>query len=286
MALPGVIKALLENGVHFGHLSKHWNPKMQKFIFGKKKNVYIIDLEKTAKMLAQAQDFVKDTSQHGGKTLFVATKKQLRALVKEMVVSCGMPYIVERWVGGFLTNFSTVRKRVERYKYLLEQRENGGFSRMIKKEAVKLNREIERMDKIYSGVIDLDQLPAAIFVVDPKKEVACVREANKLSIPVIALIDTDANPEVVDYPIPGNDDAIKSVRYILSCVVEAAMAGLKKRERLTRLKKESGQSEQEEEDVTVPEEIEIIDEKSAQEEVEDDLKKKSKKTLQPKEGEV
>lgn len=284
MALPEVIKALLENGVHFGHLSKHWNPKMQKFIFGKKKNVYIIDLEKTAPLLAQAQDFAKSVGQHGGKIIFVATKKQLRTLVKEMAVSCGMPYIVERWVGGFLTNFSTVRKRVERYKELLGQRDRGGFSRMIKKEVVKLNREIERMDKIYSGVIDLDEIPSCVLVVDPKKEVACVREANKLSIPVIALIDTDANPEVVDYPIPGNDDAIKSVRYILSCLVEAITAGIKKGEQLTKLNKDKAIQEKakEEEDIAVTEDIEVIDDKSAEEE----LKKKSKKPLLPKEGEI
>jgi len=152
MALPEVIKGLLESGVHFGHLSKHWNPKMKRFIFGKKKNVYIIDLEKTAQKLEEAKEFLKEKAQNGEKILFVATKKQLRNLMKELALSCNMPYVTERWVGGLLTNFSTVRSRVNRYLGLIEKREKGGFNKMVKKEVVKLNREIERMDKNYSGV--------------------------------------------------------------------------------------------------------------------------------------
>ncbi len=220
MALTEVIKELLENGVHFGHLSKHWNPKMKKFIFGKKKNIYIIDLEKSAQKLEEAKEFAKKSIQNGEKILFVATKKQLRDLIKEQAVSCGMPYVVERWVGGLLTNYSTIRSRIKRYVTLLEKRQNGEFEKMPRKEVTKLNREIERMDKIYSGLVSLDKLPGSIYVIDPKREVACVREANRLSVPIIGLIDTDADPEVIDYPIPGNDDAIKSVRYITSKVVE------------------------------------------------------------------
>ncbi len=227
MALPEIIKELLENGVHFGHLSKHWNPKMGKFIFGKKKNVYIIDLEKTAQKLQEAKDFAKQKVKDGEKILFVATKKQLRSIIKELVSSCGMPYVSERWVGGLLTNFSTVRRRVEKYLDLLKQRETGGFDIMVKKEVVKLNRDIERMERSYSGVTSLKDLPGCVFVVDPKKEIACVREVNKLGIPIIALIDTDADPSVIDYPIPGNDDSIKSVKYITSCLVEAINQGLK-----------------------------------------------------------
>ncbi|MFH1519257.1 MAG: 30S ribosomal protein S2 [Candidatus Omnitrophota bacterium] len=228
MALPEIIKELLENGVHFGHLSKHWNPKMGKFIFGKKKNVYIIDLEKTAQKLQEAKDFVKQKAKDGETILFVATKKQLRGVIKELVFSCGMPYVSERWVGGLLTNFSTVRRRVDKYLDLLKQRETGGFDIMVKKEVVKLNRDIERMERSYSGVTSLKDLPNCVFVVDPKKEIACVREVNKLGIPIIALIDTDANPDVIDYPIPGNDDSVKSVKYITSCLVEAINQGLKK----------------------------------------------------------
>ncbi len=228
MALPEVIKGLLENGVHFGHLSKHWNPKMKKFIFGKKKNVYIIDLEKTAQKLEEAREFLKEKAATGQKILFVATKKQLRSLIKELACSCEMPYVTERWVGGLLTNFSTVRSRVNRYLSLLAKKEKGDFGKMVKKEIIRMNREIERMDKNYSGVAALDDLPGCVFVVDPKKEVACVREVSKLSIPIVALIDTDADPDIIDYPIPGNDDSIKSVNYITSHLVEAIKEGKKK----------------------------------------------------------
>ncbi|MDP8289851.1 MAG: 30S ribosomal protein S2 [Candidatus Susulua stagnicola] len=227
MALPEIIKELLENGVHFGHLSKHWNPKMKRFIFGKKKNVYIIDLEKTAQKLEEAKEFAKQKAKDGEKILFVSTKKQLRGIVKEFASSCSMPYVSERWVGGLLTNFSTVRRRVDKYLEFLKKRETGGFDIMVKKEVVKINREIERMERSYSGVTSLKGLPGCVFVVDPKKEVACVREVNKLGIPVIALIDTDANPDIIDYPIPGNDDSIKSVKYITSCLIEAINQGLK-----------------------------------------------------------
>lgn len=244
MALPEGIKELLESGVHFGHLSKHWNPKMKRFIFGKKKNVYIIDLEKTAQKLQEAKEFAKQKAKEGEKILFVSTKKQLRSIVKELASSCDMPYVAERWVGGLLTNFSTVRRRVEKYLELLRKRETGGFDIMVKKEVVKVNREIERMERSYSGVTSLESLPGCVFVVDPKKEVACVREVNKLGIPIIALIDTDANPDIIDYPIPGNDDSIKSVKYITSCLVEAINKELKK---ISKAKKsqeeESGKAE-------------------------------------------
>ncbi len=234
MALPDIIRELLENGVHFGHLSKHWNPKMKKFIFGKKKNVYIIDLEKTAQKIQEAKEFVKQKAKEEGRILFVATKRQLRSTIRELATSCGMPYVSERWIGGLLTNFSTIRSRVNRYLELLEQREKGGFDAIVKKEVVKLNREIERMEKRYSGVTLLDEFPSCVFVVDPKKEIACIREANKLSIPVVALIDTDADPETINYPIPGNDDSIKSVKYVTSCVVEAVKEGLEQAESIVK----------------------------------------------------
>ncbi|MBU0693625.1 MAG: 30S ribosomal protein S2 [Candidatus Omnitrophica bacterium] len=232
MALPEVIKELLENGVHFGHLSKYWNPKMARFIFGKKKNIYIIDLEKTAEELQVAKEFVRKMAQDGKKILFVATKRQSRNLIKELAIECNMPYIVERWVGGLLTNFSTVRPRVKRYAELLKEKELGELDKMSGKEAVRVNRQIKRMERKYRGVIFLEELPDCMYIVDPKREIACVREANKLSIPIVALIDTDANPEIIDYPIPGNDDAIKSVRYITTCVVEAINQGVKESEAL------------------------------------------------------
>jgi small subunit ribosomal protein S2 len=241
MALPEDIKGLLENGVHFGHLSKHWNPKMKRFIFGKKKNVYIIDLEKTAKKLQEAKDFVKEKARSGEKILFVATKKQLRSVVKELAESCGMPYVVERWVGGLMTNFSTVKKRISKYAEFLDKREKGDFGALVKKEVVKLNREIDRMQRSYSGVIDLESPPDCVFVVDTKKELACVREAVKLGIPLVALIDTDADPDAIDYPIPGNDDSIKSVRFITEQIVEAVKEGQSEAKNAQTMEKEEVQ---------------------------------------------
>jgi len=250
MALPEIVKELLENGVHFGHLSKHWNPKMGRFIFGKKKKVYIIDLEKTAQKLAEAKDFAKQKAKAGEKILFVSTKKQLRHEIEGLAVSCGMPYIVERWIGGLLTNFSTVRSRVNRYLELLDKREKGEFDKKPRKEVVKLNREIERMEKNYKGVTSMEGLPECVYVVDPKKESACVKEVNKLGIPIIALIDTDANPEIISYPIPGNDDSIKSVKYITSHIVEAVNEGLKKDDKISKEEEsenDAGESEAEQE---------------------------------------
>ncbi len=252
MALPELIKNLLESGVHFGHLSKHWNPKMKRFIFGKKKNVYIVDLEKTAQKLQEAKDFLKEKAKKGEKILFVATKKQLRGAMRELATSCNMPYVTERWVGGLLTNFQTVRSRINKYVELLDKREKGNFGKMVKKEIVKLNREIDRMERSYSGVTALEDLPGCVYLVDPKKEVACVREANKLSIPIVALIDTDANPDIIDYPIPGNDDSIKSVKCITASLVEAINEGekdaqdLQKKASQKEPPKEAEESDQEE----------------------------------------
>ena len=230
MVLPDIIRSLLESGVHFGHLSKHWNPKMERFIFGKKKNIYIIDLEKTVKELESAKQFVKKIAEDEGKILFVSSKRQLKEVIKSLANSCGMPYVVERWVGGLLTNFSTIQTRIKKFINLMERRNKGEFEKLPPKEVVRLNRELERMTKMYSGVVSLNELPRAIYIVDPRREKTAVREANKLSIPIIALIDTDGDPEVIDYPIPGNDDAIKSVRFITQQLVDAILEGRKKEE--------------------------------------------------------
>jgi small subunit ribosomal protein S2 len=280
MALTEVIKELLENGVHFGHLSKHWNPKMKKFIFGKKKNIYIIDLEKTAEKIEEAKEFAKKIVQQSEKILFVATKKQLRDLMKEQAGSCNMPYVVERWVGGLLTNYSTIRTRIKRYVTLLEKRDNGEFDKMPRKEVTKLNREIERMEKIYSGLKSFDKLPACVYVVDPKREMACVKEANRLSIPIIALIDTDADPEVIDYPIPGNDDAIKSVRYVTSLLVEAIKEEAKKAADLIREAAEAKAAEEQNDEPDV-EKYEALDETLA---ADKEKKMLPKKRQSPKEA--
>ena len=270
MALPEIIQKLLENGVHFGHLSKHWNPKMKKFIFGKKKNIYIIDLEKTAKELEKAKEFVKEVAKKGGKILFVGTKKHLQDTIKELASLCGMPYVVERWVGGFLTNFVTIRERIKKYVELKKKREEGEFEKLPHKEVVRLNRELERMEKLYSGVTELEDLPDCVYIVDPKRENTCVREANRLSIPIVALIDTDSDPEVIDYPIPGNDDAIKSVRFITQAIVEAILEGKKE----SPLKVEKKEKKEEEPDV---EKFEELEEKIIKEEEKELNKKMLKK---------
>jgi len=256
MSLPEVIKELLENGVHFGHLRKHWNPKMERFIFGRKKNIYIIDLQKTVQRLEEAKEFVKKMASEGKKILFVGTKKQLREVIKEEAVSCGMPYVVERWVGGFLTNFNTIKERIKTYKELLEKRNKGEFEKLPHKEVVRLNRQIEKMERNYSGVVNLEELPGCIYIIDPKREFASVREANKLSIPVVALIDTDADPDVIDYPIPGNDDAMKSVRYITSCIAKAIREGLQDKEITQEEKEKKEERKEEEPDVGKYEELE------------------------------
>jgi small subunit ribosomal protein S2 len=242
MGLTDTIKKMLEGGVHFGHLKRNWNPKMKKFIFGRKKNIYIIDLEKTTKMLDQAKEFLKETAKSGGNILFVGTKRQIRPVIKELATSCDMPYVDQKWVGGLLTNFSTIKKRLQRYLELLEMRENGEFDNIPSKEVVRLNRQISRMDKNYSGLTTLKVLPDCVVVVDPKREKSCVREATKLSIPLVALIDTDADPEEVNYPIPGNDDAIRSVKFIVSSLVEAIDEGRQDYHAIQK-EKESGQQE-------------------------------------------
>ncbi len=220
MALPEELNKLLEAGVHFGHQAKRWNPKMKQFIFGRRKGIYIIDLEKTLEMLKAAVDFLSRTVLDNKVVIFVGTKKQAKAVIKEAAISTGMPYVNERWVGGLLTNFATIKKRIDRYNDMLKQRDEGRFEHYIKKEVVMFNRELNRMSKTLEGLKDLKGLPAALFVVDPRREILAVREARKLNIPIVALIDTDGNPDIIDYPVPGNDDAIKSIRAVLSFIVE------------------------------------------------------------------
>ncbi|MCF7873974.1 MAG: 30S ribosomal protein S2 [Candidatus Omnitrophica bacterium] len=274
MGLTDTIKKMLEGGVHFGHLKRNWNPKMQKFIFGRKKNIYIIDLEKTTKMLDQAKEFLKETAKSGGTILFVGTKRQIRPVIKELANSCDMPYVDQKWVGGLLTNFSTIKKRLQRYLELLDMRQKGEFDNIPSKEVVRLNRQISRMDKNYSGLSTLKTLPDCVFVVDPKREKACAREAAKLSIPLVALIDTDANPEEVDYPIPGNDDAIRSVKFIVSSLVEAVNEG--REQYHTIEKKEDLQKEEETENQEEEKKEEAKNQKTEENKTRDKKEKKTK----------
>jgi len=217
---------LLEAGVHFGHQTRKWNPKMGRYIYGSKNGVHIIDLEKTIECIREACDFLKTTAARGGKILFVGTKAQAREIIKENALKCGMPFVINRWLGGLLTNFDTLRRSVRRYLSLKEMTTDGTFDKISKKEASGIKKEIAKLEKNLIGVAAMEKLPAALFVVDAKLEIIAVREAYKLGIPVVALADTDADPKYLKYPIPANEDAVRSVRLLTKMVTEAIQEGL------------------------------------------------------------
>ena len=221
------MKQLLEAGVHFGHQMRRWDPKMKPYIFTERNNIYIIDLQQTVKLVEIAYDFIREISSNGGNILFVGTKKQAQEAIKNEAERCGMFYINYRWLGGILTNFDTIRKRVKRFHELEEMENNKMFEVLPKKEVISLKREKEKLEKILTGIKDMEELPAAIFVVDPKKEKIAVAEAIKLSIPIVAIVDTNCNPEEIDYVIPGNDDAIRAVKLISSVIADAVIEGKK-----------------------------------------------------------
>jgi small subunit ribosomal protein S2 len=219
------MKELLEAGVHFGHQTKRWNPKMQKYIFGERNGIYIIDLQKTLKKFRDAYAFVRDLSAQGGSMLFIGTKKQAQETVFEEAGRCGMYYVNQRWLGGTLTNFTTIRKSIARLKKLEEMKETGEYDRVPKKEALELDREREKLEKALIGIKAMEALPAAVFIIDPRKEKIAVAEAQRLGIPIVAIVDTNCDPTGIDYPIPGNDDAIRAVRLITSRIVDAINEG-------------------------------------------------------------
>ncbi len=227
MAATQTIKQLLEAGVHFGHQKKRWNPKMKKFIFGEKNGIYIIDLEKTEKALEKALGFLREVASQGELVLFVGTKKQAKDVVKEEAARCGMFYVTERWLGGMLTNFATIKKSIKRHKEITKMQEDGTFEKLSKKETAKLGRELAKLNRDLEGVIDMGKLPAAIFIIDSKKEEIAVAEANKLGISVVGLIDTNCDPDKILYPIPGNDDAIRSIKLVSGLVSNAVSEGRK-----------------------------------------------------------
>ena len=212
------MRELLEAGVHFGHQTRRWNPKMRKFIFTERNGIHIIDLRKTLDRLQAAQQAVREVALRGERVLFVCTKRQLRSIIEQEASRCGSSYVTERWLGGMLTNFQTIRKQIRRLKELERGQEENAFEFYTKKERLLLDRERLKLDKYLSGVKDMSRLPGAIFVVDAKREVIAVREAARLSIPVIAITDTNADPDPIDHPIPGNDDAIRSVSLIAGAV--------------------------------------------------------------------
>ncbi len=216
---------LLEAGVHFGHLTMKWNPAMAPYIFMQKNGIHIIDLVKTEKMLEDACRFVKQIAKNNRKILFVGTKKQAQEIIKSAAERTNMPYVTERWLGGMLTNFSTIRKSVKKMENLQRMETDGTYENLSKKEKLMIGREIEKLQRVLSGIADMNHLPAALFIVDVKKEHIAVAEAQKLNIPTIGLVDTNSNPNVVDFPIPGNDDATKSIGIITEAIVNAILDG-------------------------------------------------------------
>lgn len=219
------MKQLLECGVHFGHQTRRWNPKMKPYIFTERNGIYIIDLQKTVKGLERAYDFVREVSKGGGSVLFVGTKRQAQEPIRNEALRCGQFYINQRWLGGLMTNFSTIRQRVNRMVELEKMEEDGSINRYPKKEIIKLRKEREKLEKYLSGIKEMRDLPDALFVIDPRREAIAVQEARKLHIPVVAIVDTNCDPEVIDYPIPGNDDAIRAIELVVGLIANAVIEG-------------------------------------------------------------
>ncbi|NTU26555.1 30S ribosomal protein S2 [Bacillus tequilensis] len=217
------MKQLLEAGVHFGHQTRRWNPKMKRYIFTERNGIYIIDLQKTVKKVEEAYNFTKNLAAEGGKILFVGTKKQAQDSVKEEAQRSGMYFVNQRWLGGTLTNFETIQKRIKRLKDIEKMQENGTFDVLPKKEVVQLKKELERLEKFLGGIKDMKDLPDALFIIDPRKERIAVAEARKLNIPIIGIVDTNCDPDEIDVVIPANDDAIRAVKLLTSKMADAIL---------------------------------------------------------------
>jgi small subunit ribosomal protein S2 len=241
------MKELLEAGVHFGHQTKRWNPKMKPYIFDERNSIYVINLQKTVKKFREASHFIVDTVANSGTVLFVGTKKQAKDAIRDEASRCEMFYVNQRWLGGTLTNFSTIQKSTRRLRHLEEMKETGEFSLLPKKEALQLEREIERKEKFLGGIKRMEKLPNVVFVVDPKKEKIAVHEANKLGIPVIAIVDTNCDPDPIDFVIPGNDDAIRAIKLFASRIADTVMEGKQMfQENLLSQEKEEAEQEADE----------------------------------------
>ncbi|MDR1892214.1 MAG: 30S ribosomal protein S2 [Oscillospiraceae bacterium] len=219
------MKQLLEAGVHFGHQTRRWNPKMAEYIFTERNGIYIIDLQKTVRKLEECYLFVRELAADGKDILFVGTKKQAQESIRDEASSCGMPYVNARWLGGMMTNFKTIRRRIDRLNQLRKMDEDGTFEILPKKEVIKLRLEIEKLEKFLGGIQDMKRLPGALFVVDPRKEHIAISEARKLNIPIVAIVDTNCDPDEIDYIIPGNDDAIRAVKLISATMAAAVIEG-------------------------------------------------------------
>ena len=224
------MKALLEAGVHFGHQTRRWNPKMRPFIFTERNGIHIIDLQQTVRRLAIALDFVRDVAARGEQILFVGTKKQAQEAIETEARRCGMPYVTNRWLGGTLTNFATIQRRIAYLVRQEEARARGDFERLHKKEALKLEKEIEKLNRHLGGIKEMDRLPGAMYVVDPEMESIAVAEARRVGVPIVAMCDTNCDPDLIDYPIPSNDDAIRAVRLITGRIADAILEGLAMRD--------------------------------------------------------
>lgn len=253
------MKQLLEAGVHFGHQTRRWNPKMSRYIFTERNGIYIIDLQKTVKELEHAYNFVNKLVADGGEILFVGTKKQAGESIKEEAMRCNMHYVNARWLGGMMTNFKTIRTRIDRLEQLNKMKEDGTFDLLTKKEVMKLNLEIEKLEKFLGGIKNMNKLPSALFIIDPKKERIAVAEAKKLGIPIVAIVDTNCDPDEIDYVIPGNDDAIRAVKLISSVMADAVLAAKQGDEGEETVKEDSEEIVVSEEEVRSDNEEENVD---------------------------
>ncbi len=245
------MKQLLEAGVHFGHQTRRWNPKMRDFIFTERNGIYIIDLQKTVRLMDVAYNFVKDVTMQGEKILFVGTKKQAQESIHEEATRCEMPYVNQRWLGGMLTNFNTIRNRINRLVELEQMEEEGLFEVLPKKEVMRLLHEKDKLLKFLGGIRDMQELPGAVFIVDPRKEKIAVAEARKLEIPIVSIVDTNCDPDEVDFIIPGNDDAIRAVKLITSKIADAVLEGKQGLQIAQQEKEEETEAEDEKNDAVV-----------------------------------
>ncbi len=247
------MKMLLESGVHFGHQTNRWNPKMKPYIFGARNGIYIVDLQQTVQLFEEAYNFIVETVAEGKDVLFVGTKRQAQESIKTEAERCGMPYVNQRWLGGMLTNFVTIKKSIDRLKKIDEMFEDETINSFPKKEIMKLQKEREKLQKLLGGIREMERLPGAVFIIDPKRELIAVKEARRLEIPVVAIADTNCDPDDIDYIIPGNDDAIRAIKLFASKIADAVEEGKRRFEE--RIQAESDKEDVEEE-VDVPESVE------------------------------
>lgn len=274
--ISDLMREFLESGVHFGHQTSLWNPKMEKYIFGKKDGIYIIDVRKTEKLLMEAVDYIRKIASEGKEVLYVGTKRQAQNIISEEAKRCGMYYVNQRWLGGTLTNFNTIRKSVNRFKELKEMKQKGTMELLSKKEKSQLTKEMERLRKNLEGIENMENYPDVLFIVDPSIEDIAVKEARKLSIPIVAITDTNCDPELVDYPIPSNDDAIKSIKLITTLVTDSILEG--KKEKIKSSSEANSKEKQEE----ISEEIEEMaeeEEEKNEKEIEKEKKESKRKKM-------